>query len=235
MYASARMTEINAAILPALLQLASSALPIGGFGYSSGLEAAVEAGIVDDEASVRAWIGAMLHPLWSEGDARHWIAAQRAWAADDEAGFLRANAHAHAMRETAELRLESEQTGRSLALWLLNLAPDGLDAARREKLRALRPITHVAAHAVASTLLGLPPRVALHAAGWSLIENLALAAVKLVPLGQDAGQRLLHAVAAQLPAAVEHAFDVATPTNFAPMLAILSSAHETQYSRLFRS
>jgi len=221
--------------LPALLQLASSALPIGGFGYSSGLEGAIEAGLVREEASARDWIASMLHPLWSEGDARHWLAAHRAFAANDVTGFVDASTEALAMRETAELRLESEQTGRSLALWLINLAPPALDPARATLLQGMRPIAHVAAHAAAASVLGLAPRVALHALGWSLIENLALAAVKLVPLGQDAGQRLLHAVAAGLPAAIDHAHDDAAPTNFAPMLAILSSTHETQYSRLFRS
>jgi urease accessory protein len=229
------MDEAATRALPALLQLASSALPIGGFGYSSGLEAAVEAGVVRDQASARDWIATMLHPVWSQGDARHWRAAHAAFARGDDAGFARANATALAMRETAELRLESEQTGRSLALWLLNLAPPALDPARAQRLRALRPIAHVAAHAAASSVLGLAPRIALHALGWSLIENLVLAAVKLVPLGQDAGQRLLHAVAARLPGTIAHAFEDETPANFAPMLAILSSAHETQYSRLFRS
>ena len=221
--------------LPALLQLASSALPIGGFGYSTGLEAAVEAGAVRDVDSARHWIATMLHPLWSEGDARHWLAAQRAFADGDDAAFARANAVALAMRETAELRLESEQAGRSLVLWLLNLALPSIDAARAQRLRDLRPIAHVAAHAAAATALGLAPRDALHALGWSLVENQVLAAVKLVPLGQDAGQRLLHAVAAGLADAVAHAEADATPGNLAPMLALLSSAHETQYSRLFRS
>jgi urease accessory protein len=77
----------------------------------------------------------------------------------------------------------------------------------------------------------------LHAFGWSLIENLSIAAVKLVPLGQDDGQRLLRELALQLPHVVERVLESGSrlPMNFAPMLAILSSAHETQYSRLFRS
>jgi urease accessory protein len=223
-------------VLPALLQLASAALPIGGFGYSSGLEAAVESGAVRDADDAQRWVDAMLGTVWARGEARHWIALHAAFERRDLDAFVALNARALAMRETAELRLEAEQTGRSLALWLLNLAPPALwvDAARL--LQRLRPIAHVAAHAAASAALALPARAALQALGWSLAENLALAAVKLVPLGQDAGQRLLHAAARGLPRHVEAAFaSEDAPENFAPMLTLLSSAHETQYSRLFRS
>jgi urease accessory protein len=73
------------------------------------------------------------------------------------------------------------------------------------------------------------------ALGWA--ENMVQAAIKCVPLGQNAGQRLLDALAAALPDAVDRA--LATPDDarqaFAPQLAILSAQHETQYSRLFRS
>lgn len=226
----------DCAALPALLQLASAALPIGGFGYSSGLEAAVESGVVRDAASAQIWIASMLDPVWTQGEARHWCTLRDAFARGDHAAFGVANEIALAMRETAELRLESEQTGRSLVLWLLNLAPASLHTEAAAQLRAMRPIAHVAAHAAASSVLQLPPPIALHALGWSLLENLALAAVKLVPLGQDDGQRLLRAVAQHLTAHVNTLLDdPRPPSNFAPMLAILSSAHESQYSRLFRS
>jgi urease accessory protein len=232
-----RMNEADTAVLPALLQLASSALPIGGFGYSSGLEAAIDAGHVADAHDASLWIGAMLTEVWGQGEARHWPRLHRAFDQSDIAAFVDANTLALAMRETAELQLESEQTGRSLALWLLNLAPVRLDPLRRDALQSLRPIAHVAAHAAACAALGLSPALGLHALGWSLIENLSLAAVKLLPLGQDAGQQLLHRLAQKLAQVIDAVLvpDPPPPSNFAPMLAILSSAHETQYSRLFRS
>ncbi|WP_257386419.1 urease accessory protein UreF [Tahibacter caeni] len=226
---------LDARMLPALLQLASAALPIGGFGYSGGLEAAVEARLVHDEASTGIWMTAMLEQVWAGGEARHWLSLQQAFAAADAAAFAAANTLALAMRETAELRLESEQTGRSLSLWLLALPATPLDGERRRQLASLRPIAHVAAHAAAATVLGLTPAAGLQALGWSLLENLTLAAVKLVPLGQDAGQRLLRRAAAGLPALIAALPAAAPPQNFAPLLAILSGAHETQYTRLFRS
>jgi urease accessory protein len=66
---------------------------------------------------------------------------------------------------------------------------------------------------------------------------MAQAAIKSVPLGQAAGQRILARLAAAIPATVEHALtlDDARRQSFTPMLAILSAQHETQYSRLFRS
>jgi urease accessory protein len=81
------------------------------------------------------------------------------------------------------------------------------------------------------------PFDALLAFGFGWAENMVQAAIKSVPLGQNAGQRMLDRLCAALPAAVDAAL-TAAPTrrrNFAPMLAILSARHEDQYSRLFRS
>jgi urease accessory protein len=77
--------------------------------------------------------------------------------------------------------------------------------------------------------------VLAYAFGWA--ENMMQSAIKSVPLGQSAGQRILARLAAEIPAAVEHACALPDIERqaFAPMLAILSSQHETQYSRLFRS
>jgi urease accessory protein len=77
---------------------------------------------------------------------------------------------------------------------------------------------------------GLGAREALTAYLWAWLENQVMAAVKAVPLGQTDGQRMLLALGAKLGEVSEQ-----EPGNFAPGLAILSSLHETQYSRLFRS
>ena len=214
--------------LTALLQLASAALPIGGFSYSQGMEAAVAAGIVFDRDSAESWIRGQVLQLWARGEARLWPALFTAWQ----------HAESGELRRLNTLALESTQTGRSLALWLLALPTiETLDDTRRHSLQALKPLTHLCAHAVASQALGLDPQLGLHALGWSQLEASCAAAVKLVPLGQQAGQHILRRLAVSLSNVVDHAL-ASHPencSNFAPMLSILGCQHETQYSRIFRS
>jgi len=228
----------NRSSLPALLQLASAALPVGAFSHSLGLEAALEAGVVRDAASAEQWIADYLALSWAEGEAPLWRAQYAAWLALDQSTLLSINDQLVAMRETAELRMESEQTGRSLALWLRALPQlSALTEAHRALLDTLRPPAYASVHACAAVVLGLSERDALQAMGWSLAENLTTAAVKLVPLGQIAGQAMLRRLANRLPAWVEAAMAraPAQACNFTPMLGILSAHHETQYTRLFRS
>ncbi len=224
--------------LPALLQLASAALPIGGFSYSSGLEAAVECGMVHDRDSAQQWLHVQLHEVWAGGEGAVWPALYAAWTRADNDAVEHWNDWLLAARDSAELRLESEQMGRSLALWLLALPTvPGIDTTQRSLLTTLRPIAYTAAHAAAASILRIPQRDGLYALGWSLLENLSAAAVKLVPLGQNDGQHVLRNVAATLDAAVTAALAAAPENacNFSPMLSLLSARHETQYSRLFRS
>jgi urease accessory protein len=144
------------------------------------------------------------------------------------------NAWFRASRETAELSAETEQTGGSLLRLATDL--DLLDAAQ-ETLPALTPITLPAAFALASRGFGVDPEAALTASLWAWLENQVLCAMKTVPLGQVAGQRLLLHLGARVPAAAAIARATADEdlTNFAPGLALASSRHETQYTRLFRS
>ena len=224
--------------LPALLQLASAALPIGAFSHSLGLEAALEAGVVRDAASAEQWIADYLALAWADGEAPLWRAQYAAWLALDENTLLAINDQLVAMRETAELRMESEQTGRSLALWLQALPQlPTFTEAHRAMLGRLQPPAYASVHACASAVLGIGEPDALQAMGWSLAENLTTAAVKLVPLGQIAGQAMLRRLANRLPSWVEEAMTRASnqSCNFTPMLGILSAHHETQYTRLFRS
>ncbi len=217
-----------------LLQLASPALPIGAYSYSQGLEWAVEASVVRDAASAQAWIGDMLSLVVARGEVP--IAFRLLHAAGgDWPALTHWNAWFRATRETAELRAETLQMGQSL----IRLAGDLqlLDAAAHAILPALDPVTLPAAFALAARGFEVPVAAALAAYIWSWLENQVLAAVKLVPLGQVAGQRLLAALGGTIPAAVATAAgmrddDIAT---FAPGLALASSRHERQYTRLFRS
>jgi len=219
-----------------LMWLASPALPVGGFSYSEGLEAAVDAGLVHDEASAAIWLVDQLPLVLARSDAAVLAEACSAWATHDEPGARTLNDWISQTRETAELRLQTEQMGRSLLEWLKN-SPHATDA-RLPQLAALPPApTWPVAFALAATLAGAAPREALMAFAWGWAENMAQAAMKAVPLGQAAAQRMLTTLAAQIPATLDTA--LSTPADarqaFAPGLAILSSRHETQYSRLFRS
>jgi len=218
-----------------LIRLASPSLPVGGFSYSEGIEAAVDAALVTDEASACAWLLDQLELGVGRSDLPVAARALAAWRRGDRKGVAEWNAWLATTRETNELRRQSEQMGRSLAQWLRQRSADDDRVAFLEALSPA-PMWPVA-FALAAADSGASSRAVLasFAAGWA--ENATQAALKAVPLGQTAAQRILTALAAAIPAAVERA--LAMPAGemqaFAPMLAILSSQHEEQYSRLFRS
>jgi urease accessory protein len=219
-----------------LMWLASPALPVGGFSYSEGLEAAVEAGIVADEAGATAWLADQLQLALARADLPALAAAHAAWAQHDAAKAARVNQWLLHTRETAELRQQAEQMGRSLVEWLKN-GPHAADA-RISTLAAFEPAPlWPTAFALAATLAGASAEDTLLAFAWGWAENMAQAAMKAVPLGQLAAQRMLAPLAAQIPAVVQAALALppAERQAYTPMLAILSAQHETQYSRLFRS
>ncbi|NBT09672.1 MAG: urease accessory protein UreF [Betaproteobacteria bacterium] len=219
--------------------LASPALPVGGFSYSEGLEAAVDSGLVTDEGSAARWLHDQLQLVLVRSE---WPAVARAHAAftttdrtENATAVKAANDWVLHTRESRELRLQAEQMGRSLADWLRQRAPDD---ARVAELQALHPApTWPVAFALAGALSGAELREVLLAHGFGWAENLVQAAIKCIPLGQSAGQRVLQALADALPAAVDDALGrcAADAQAYAPGLAILSAQHEQQYSRLFRS
>lgn len=215
--------------------LASPALPVGGFSYSEGLEAAVEGAHIRDEAGARAWLLDQLHLVLARGELAVVAKAFAAWQREDTATIAELNAWMTTTRESSEMRLQAEQMGRSLVEWLRNR---GAADPRVPQLAALRPApTWPVAFALAATQTGASPRDALLAFAFGWAENMVQAALKAVPLGQSAGQRVLSALTAEIPGAVQ--FALALPDGarqaLSPMLAILSATHETQYSRLFRS
>lgn len=220
--------------LAALLQLASPALPIGAFSYSQALEAAIEAGLVVDAESARRWIAAGLD-LLAGGEAVLLLRQCRAWRGQDMTAVSRYNDMLLAWRESSELRLETEQMGGSLARLAQDLQWGGSDM--RARLAGLKPIALPTAYAYAAAALGIGEANALTAWLYAWLENQTAAAIKAIPLGQVAGQRILHGLREAVAQAAQRTLDCADQdiSTFAPMLGILSSRHETQYSRLFRS
>jgi len=216
-----------------LLQLASPALPIGAYSYSQGLERVVEDGIVVDAASAQAWIGDVLTLVMARGEAAIlWRLAESA--GRDWDAFVRWNAWFRASRETAELRAETLQMGTSLLRLAVDL--DLVDAGARAVLPRLAPVTLPAAFALAARGFAIPPPPVLAAYLWSWVENQVLAAIKLVPLGQVAGQKILAAQGIVVADVVASAATLADEdlSTFAPGQALASARHETQYTRQFR-
>jgi urease accessory protein len=213
-----------------LLWLASPALPIGGFSYSEGLEAAVDAGLVTSEQQAGDWLVDQLHLTLARCDLSVVAAALGAWRAGNSARIGELNAWVLRTRETAELRQQTEQMGRSLVEWL-KAVHTGTAALATE------PLTYPVAWALAASISNASEREALLAFGFGWAENMVQAGVRTVPLGQSSGQRILARLAADIPGAVDRALAGADDERqaFAPMLAILSARHENQYSRLFRS
>jgi urease accessory protein len=221
--------------LTTLLHLASPSLPIGGFSYSQGLEAAVDAQIVHDTTSARDWIEKGLRFVLAVNELPILAILLRLWQTDNLLELQRLNARFLASRETSELRQETEQMGWSLSQLAAGLEWSG--EAARNRLTALKPIGLPTAFAFAAVGLGIDHESALAAYAFNWVENQAVAALKAVPLGHAAAQKILFAMHDFLPEIVCHAVAV-TPDaicTFAPHLGILSARHEKQYSRLFRS
>jgi urease accessory protein len=228
-------TDLTPALLQ-LLWLASPALPVGGFSYSEGLEAAVESGLISTEAQAGDWLLDQLNLSLARADLPVLLRAVVAWHDHDTTRLTELNGWLRQTRETAELRAQAEQMGRSLLDWLRNSA-FAADA-RIQTLASLRPAPlWPVAFALAAELANATPHDALMAFAWGWAENMAQAAMKAVPLGQAGAQRILTRLAATIPAACHQALQLPDGDRQAatPMLAILSAQHEVQYSRLFRS
>jgi urease accessory protein len=213
-----------------LLQLASPALPVGAYSYSQGLEAAIEHGIVRDEATALAWIGDVLALCVATMEAPLFLRMYDSWIRDNAEDAHHWNALFLASRESAELRAETVQMGYSLTRLLPELAV-------ADPFERWYEISFPAAFSYVAMRWKLDRDDALVAYLWSWLENQVLAAVKAVPLGQAAGQRLLVALGARIAECAAQACEVPDDqfTNMAPGFALLSAQHETQYSRLFRS
>jgi len=226
--------EAPVSALLSLIWLASPALPIGGFSYSEGLEAAVDHGLVTNEASATRWLTTQLELVQARGDMALIAKAIPALKTNDFPEATRLNQWVLMTRETAEMRLQSVQMGRSLLDLLRNL--NRLTSAQARWVETQTPtLPMMMALAFANSDASVTHALHAYSFGWA--ENMTQAAIKTIPLGQSAGQRMLMTLARAIPTAVDRA--IALPEEdrvaFAPHLAILSSRHEHQYSRLFRS
>lgn len=221
-----------ASALLRLLQLVSPALPIGGYNFSQGLEYAIDAEWVRDEQTALAWISGLLHSSIGTLDVPVLERIHDAWSSADLAAVTRWSRFLIASRETSELRAEDRHLGRSLAKVL---AEAGVANAREWMTRP--DAIFATLFARGCTQWGVGKAECTWGYLWTWAENQTLAAVKAVPLGQSAGQRMLDALIAQIPHVATKAAALSDDQigTAAPMHFIASAAHETQYTRLFRS
>ena len=215
-----------------LLQLVSPALPIGGFTYSQGLEWAVEAGWVHDVESLSDWLEGLIEDSLGGLELPLMYRLYDACEQNDPVAIEHWARMLYASRETRELRAEERNRARALIALLQNLGVTQVDAWRDALAHC-----QAAPFALAAVHWSINSQDCALGYAWSWLENQVAAAVKLVPLGQTDGQRVLLALAECLPVNVEKASQVEDDDigAAAPAQAIASARHETQYTRLFRS
>ena len=215
-----------------LFQLMSPNLPVGGFTYSQGLEWAVETGWVKNVAEFEQWLTDQMDeglvyldwPLLN----RLYVAAQK----DDLTAFVDAIDLLVASRESEEFRLEERQRGdafyRVIKDWGIAGCVDMAVHLKRSQLAGMAWFGAKNSLGVEQLALGW---------GFALLEGAVMAAIKLVPIGQQAGQTLLRKLSAQLPEKYQRACIVQDDEIGGSLtcLAIASACHEIQYTRLFRS
>ncbi len=226
------MNTITDLALLRLMQLISPSLPIGAFTYSQGIEWCVEAGWLNDSSSLEQWLGDLLQTSMQDLEIPILLRMMQAWSDGDTASLQHWSELSMASRETAELRMEEKN--RAYALFRLL---SSLDMAEVTQYESLIKSSQAAGYSFASVAWDIPPHQACLGYVWSWLENLVIAAVKLVPLGQTDGQKILMHLSSQVDEVLERAAQLTDEEVgcSSPALAIASAQHETQYTRLFRS
>jgi len=226
---------VDAPALFRLMAWLSPAYPVGAFSYSSGIEWAVEAGDIKDAESLRQWLAGMFGAGSGFCDAVLFVHAHRAIAESDTAALRAAAELAAALVTSKERLLETTAQGRAF-----------LDATRAAwPCAALARFDAAWQGAVALPIAvgvtcaghGIACEPALHAFLHALVANWISAGVRLVPLGQTDGQRMLAALEGDIAACAAKALVTALDDIGSCMFRadIASMRHETQYTRLFRS
>lgn len=211
-----------------LLQLFSPALPVGAFTWSQGLESAIAAGWLRDEASLKQWLWLQLQHSQVQVDLPLLLRLHVAASATDHEALLHWNAFALACRESSELLKNDIETAAALQR-LLN--------AHEVPLLLDDDNSALSLYAQAAVHWQIPAEQLLSGWLWAWLENQVMAATRLLALGHTAAQLLLSALQQQLPALIRQARDCADHELGAslPALAIISMQHETMDTRLFRS
>jgi urease accessory protein len=221
-----------------LLQLCDTALPIGAYAFSSGLETYTQRGLIHDVATLQECLEAILHHAVHSGHLLPVALAYRATVAGDWAQLERLDQQLTAMKHARELREASVKMGQGL----LRLAGQVWPGPSVERLHMLCQQQRVTGHqtlvlGVLGCQLGYEERIIIEAAGYQWLSSMISAALRLLPIGQVAGQRLLTALLPHLPLIADDIRQQGWDDLFgtAPEFDIRAMQHETLYSRLFQS
>jgi len=229
---------VNSQLL-CLLQLAFA--PVGAYSYSEGIESLVETGAIDSEVSLRNWLQDSLQFGAIRVEAAVAVRAFRAAKIGDLTALSYWNGWATAAKETEELRSQSWQMGRTLLRLLLDLrspAPTPLITIVQEFVESGgNPCNFAIGFGIAAACWQIEEEAAVLGYLYSWATNLASAGVKLIPLGQTAGQQLLLDLRSQISCTAQEVLKLEDDDlgSCSWGLALASMAHETQYTRLFRS
>jgi len=227
---------MNAAMLR-LWQLISPALPVGAYAYSQGQEYAIDAGWINDEASAQTWITGQLQNNLSALDIPVLKRLYQAWLDDEHDAVNYWTDYLYASREAVELQKEDRQTGMALAKVLSDQSIAHASDITRNKIITSDRLTFATLFSLAGVEWQVPLATLAQGYAWAWCENQITAAIKTVPLGQAAGQRMLATVISYIPDCVAAGLRRSDTQIGAmvPAVAIACAKHETQYTRLFRS
>jgi urease accessory protein len=221
-----------------LLQFTDGLFPAGAYAHSFGLEASVQSGEVHDAAGVEAFLGAYLEGCAGPTDAVALICARRKTANEDLAALLRLDETLDAMKAPSELREASRQMGRQTLRVATNLPGHPLlDEFAKAVAAEATPGHHPVVFGMIGGILEWDALEMTGAYLYSTSAALAGAALRLLPLGQLAGQRILWNARQLIATLAEEAQDKREEDmwSFAPALEIASMRHALLDARLFRS
>jgi urease accessory protein len=222
----------------ALLQLCDTALPIGAYTFSNGLETYTQQGLIAEVTTLQEWLEAILHHTVHNSHLLPVALAHRFTTAGDWTQLERLDQHLTAMKHARELREASVKTGQGL----LRLAVQVWPGPAVERLHGLYQQHRLVAHqalvlGVIGCQLGYEERIIIEAAGYQWLSSMISAALRLLPIGQLAGQRLLTTLLPHLPVIADAIRRQGREdlSSAALELDIRAMQHETLYSRLFQS
>ncbi|MBX9776568.1 MAG: urease accessory protein UreF [Xanthobacteraceae bacterium] len=225
----------DAAALYRLMAWLSPAYPVGAFSYSSGIEWAVEAGDITDAVTLQRWLTATIDHGGGFCDAVIFVHAYRAATDGEELALKDVAALAAALAPSKERFLETTAQGRAFIEATLAVWP----CTALSRLMAIwdGPLAYPVAVGMAAAGHAIPMESALTALLHAIAANLVSAGVRLIPLGQTDGQRVLASLEPAIATTVSRALDTAlADIGGATFRAdIASMRHERQYTRLFRS